>query len=172
MNYSVLTNENKSFVSNLNKNCEPNTYLEASLDPNWVKAMNDEMGALYRNHTRDIVDLPKNRKYIGCRWIYEIKYMSNAEIKRYKDILVTKGYNQIEGINYDETFSLVAKIVMVRLMICIVVNHSWSLFQLDVSNAFLCGDLIEDVYMTLPEGYYSKNDSRVCKLVKSLYGLK
>lgn len=61
---------------------------------------------------------------------------------------------------------------MVRLMICIVVNHSWSLFQLDVSNAFLCGELIEDVYMTLPEGYHSKNDSRVCKLVKSLYGLK
>lgn len=83
MNYSVLTNENKSFVSNLNKTCDPNTYLEASLDPNWVKAMNDEIGALYRNHTRDIVDLPKNRKHIGCRWIYEIKYISNGEIKRY-----------------------------------------------------------------------------------------
>ncbi|KAI3688864.1 hypothetical protein L2E82_46759 [Cichorium intybus] len=172
VNYSLLNDENKCFVSNLNKTVEPQSYFEAASDPNWIKAMNDEMEALYRNNTWEITDLPVNRKPIGCRWVYKIKYKSNGEIERYKARLVAKGYNQREGIDYEETFSPVAKMVTVRIVVNLAVNNNWTLFQLDINNAFLYGNLDEDVYMTLPQGYFTKEDKRVCKLSKSLYGLK
>ena len=136
------------------------------------KAMNLEMEALYRNNTWEITDLPKGRKPIGCRWIYKIKYKSNGEIERYKARLVAKEYNQREGIDYVETFSPVAKIVTVRIVITLAVNKNWNLYQFDINNAFLYGNLEEDVYMTLPQGYHTEGDTRVCKLLRSLYGLK
>ncbi|KAD7476990.1 hypothetical protein E3N88_00126 [Mikania micrantha] len=105
--------------------------------------MNDEMEALNRNGTWILSDLPVGRKPIGCKWIYKVKYKSNGQMDGYKAILVAKGYNQREGIDFDETFSHVVKMVTVRY-----------------------------VYMTLPEGYFSKNETKVCRLVKSLYGLK
>ena len=86
--------------------------------------------------------------------------------------MVAKGYNQRGGIDYEETFSPVAKIVTFRLVITLSVNNSWSLHQMDINNVFLYGELTQDVYMVLPQGYHEKNDTRVCKLVKSLYGLK
>ena len=78
VSYFFLNKENKCFISNLNKTLEPQSYLEACTDPNWIKAINDEMEALYRNNTWDITDFPKDRKSIGCRWIYKIKYKSNG----------------------------------------------------------------------------------------------
>ncbi|GKE70860.1 putative RNA-directed DNA polymerase [Tanacetum coccineum] len=127
---------------------------------------------LNKNNTWVITDLPLNRKPIGCKWIYKIKYKSNEEIERYKARLVAKGYNQREWVDNDETFSSVVKMVTVRCLISMAVNQGWPLFQLDVNNAFLYGNLSEDVYMTLPPGYFSMDDKRVCKLVKSLYGVK
>ncbi|GJW34408.1 ribonuclease H-like domain-containing protein, partial [Tanacetum coccineum] len=97
-----------------------------------------------------------------------VQVLNNQPLRRY----VVKGYNQKEGIDFDETFSPVVKIVTVRCLINIVVQNNWSLYQLDINNAFLYGDLDETVYMDLPEGYYSSDDKRVCKLKKSLYGLK
>lgn len=172
VNYSHLTSESLCFVSALNKSVEPSSYFEASKNPLWVDAMNAEMEALNRNGTWVLTNLPPGRKPIGCRWVYKIKYKSTGEIDRYKARLVAKGYNQREGVDFYETFSPVVKMVTVRCMISIAVNNNWDLYQLDVNNAFLYGDLTEDVYMSLPPGYFSKNDTRVCKLVKSLYGLK
>ncbi|GJZ46651.1 ribonuclease H-like domain-containing protein [Tanacetum coccineum] len=134
--------------------------------------MNKEMDALYENGTWDIVDLPPGRKAIDNKWVYRIKYLSSGAIERYKARLVAKGFNQKEGIDYDETFSPVVKIVTVRCLINLAVQCDWPLFQLDINNAFLYGDLTETVYMKLPDGYFDKNDKRVCKLKKSLYGLK
>nr|GEV17412.1 ribonuclease H-like domain-containing protein [Tanacetum cinerariifolium] len=119
-----------------------------------------------------IVDLPKGRKAIGNKWIYKIKYKASGEVKRYKARVVTKVFNQKEGFDYDETFSLVVKMVTVRCLIIVVVSHSFPLYQLDINNVFLYGDLVEDVYMTLPLGFGDDNGNKVCKLNKSLYGLK
>lgn len=130
------------------------------------------MEALNRNNTWVLVDLPPGRKPIGCKWIYKIKYKSNGEIERYKARLVAKGYSQREGLDYEETFSPVVKMVTVRCLIALAVQNKWPLFQLDVNNAFLYEDLVKDVYMTPPQGYFFENENKVCKLEKSLYGLK
>ncbi|XP_071728346.1 uncharacterized protein [Rutidosis leptorrhynchoides] len=172
VNYSMLNSDNWCFVSNLNKSIEPKTYKQAACDQNWIDAMNLEMAALNRNNTWEITELPPDRIPIGNKWVYRIKYKSNGEIERYKARLVAKGYNQQEGIDYEETFSPVVKHATIRCIVTLAVNNNWPMFQLDVNNAFLYGDLYEEVYMTLPEGYFSENDNRVCKLNKSLYGLK
>ncbi|KAM0019556.1 putative RNA-directed DNA polymerase [Helianthus debilis subsp. tardiflorus] len=172
VNYSNLSVENLCFVSSLNKMVEPSSYSEAVKDPRWVEAMNKEMEALYKNGTWVLVDLPKDRKPIGCRWIYKIKYKANGEIERFKARLVAKGYSQREGVDFGETFSPVVKMVTIRCVLSLAVQNSWPIFQLDVNNAFLYGSISEDVYMSLPPGYFSENETKVCKLVKSLYGLK
>ncbi|KAF5771878.1 putative RNA-directed DNA polymerase [Helianthus annuus] len=105
VNYACLSGDSVSFISGLNKTVEPSTYREAVKDPKWVEAMNLEMEALLRNNTWEVVELPANRKPIGCKWIFKIKYKANGEIERYKARLVAKGYNQREGLDFGETFS-------------------------------------------------------------------
>nr|GFC08127.1 ribonuclease H-like domain-containing protein [Tanacetum cinerariifolium] len=120
----------------------------------------------------EITDLPLDRKSIGGKWVYKIKYKSSGEIERYKARYVVKGYNKKEGVDFEETFSHVVKIVTVRCLINLAVQNGWMLSQLDINNAFLYGDLSETVYMDLPEGFFNPDDKRVCRLKKSLYGLK
>ncbi|XP_071686851.1 uncharacterized protein [Rutidosis leptorrhynchoides] len=106
--------------------------------------------------------------------VFRIKYKANEEIERYKARLVAKGYSKKEHIDYEETFSPIVKHVTVRCFITLAVQNNWPLYQLDINNAFLYGDLKEEIYMTIPEGYYTEaaNTNKVCKLTKSLYGLK
>ena len=134
--------------------------------------MNAELSALEMNDTWDLVPLPPGKKPIGCRWVYKIKCKPDGTVDKYKARLVAKGYNQIEGLDFHDVFSPVAKNVTVRLLLALTAAHSWHLHQLDVNNAFLHGPLDEDVYMSLPEGYQTSDSSYVCKLKKSLYGLK
>ncbi|GJR23450.1 ribonuclease H-like domain-containing protein [Tanacetum coccineum] len=126
------------------------------------------MEALNRNNTRDITDLPKGRKHVGSKWVYKIKYKSNGEIERYKARFVAKGCSKKEGLDYEETFPPVVKMVTIRYVLSLVVQNQWSIFQLDVNNAFLYGELDEDVYMSLSDGYYVPGDKRVWKLKRSL----
>ncbi|XP_071728013.1 uncharacterized protein [Rutidosis leptorrhynchoides] len=121
VNYSFLNCENYDFVSSLNKSVEPSCYKHAINDPNWREAMNLEMEALNKNNTWVITELPPDRKPIGNKWVYKIKYKSNGEIERYKARLVAKGYSQKEGIDYDETFSPVVKHVTIRCVITLAV---------------------------------------------------
>ncbi|GJX62715.1 ribonuclease H-like domain-containing protein [Tanacetum coccineum] len=172
VNYSNLSVDNFVLTTSINKIYESTTYLEVVKDSRWIEAMNQEMEALNRNNTWEITDLLSNRKPIGCKWVFRVKYKANDEVERFKARLVAKGFNQREGIDYEETFSPVVKIVTVRCVSSLAINNKWSLFQLDINNAFLYGDLEEDVYMSMPEGYSDKNDKKVGNLVKSLYGLK
>ncbi|GJU24542.1 reverse transcriptase domain-containing protein [Tanacetum coccineum] len=136
------------------------TYLEAVKDNRWIEAMNQEMVALNRNNTWEITDLPSGRKPIGFKWVFKVKYKASGEVERFKARLVAKGFNQREGIDYEETFLPVVKIVTVRCVLSLAIKNKWSLFQLDVNNAFLYDDLEEDVYMSLPEGYSDVNEKK------------
>jgi len=115
--------------------------------------MNEEMKALDSRGTWKLVSAPTDAVIVGCRWVFTLEYCPDGSVDRYKTRLVTKGYTQTYGINYFETFSPVAGLSSIRISFSIAVNLSWSLFQLDVKNIFLYGDLQEEVYMEQPPGY-------------------
>ena len=111
------------------------------------------MAALYSNGTWELVALPPDKSPVGCRWVYTVKVGPDGQIDRLKAHLVAKGYTQQYGLDYYDTFSPVAKIAYVRLLLSMAAMHSWLLFQLDIKNAFLHGDLAEEVYMEQPPGF-------------------
>ncbi|GKA12517.1 putative RNA-directed DNA polymerase [Tanacetum coccineum] len=134
--------------------------------------MKKEIQALEQNKTWTLEELPNGKKAIDSKWVYKIKYKPNGDVERYKARLVAKGCTQMEGVDFHETFAPVAKLVTVRTLLTVAVKREWQIHQLDVNNAFLHGDLHEEVYMKVPQGFKKENDNRVCKLKKSLYGLK
>lgn len=115
--------------------------------------MTTELQALENNHTWMVISLPLGRHAIGCKWVYKTKLCEDGTLERHKARLVAKGYTQLEGIDYLDTFSPVAKLAIVKLLLLVAAVKHWSLTQLDVSNAFLHGDLVEDVYTTLSPRY-------------------
>jgi len=120
-----------------------------------------------------LVVLPEDKKAIGCKWVYKVKDNADGFVSRYKARLVAKGYAQTYGINYEETYSLVAKMTTVRAIIAMVAAKGWSLHQMDVKNVFFHGDLQEEMYMEQPPGYVNQtHPNLVCRLKKTLYGLK
>ncbi|XP_073268340.1 uncharacterized protein [Populus alba] len=161
-----------AFTSSVSSIYEPKTYKQASSIPHWQHAMTNEITALEKNQTWDLVILPPNKTVIGCKWVYKVKFQADGQVERYKARLVAKGYTQQEGIDFFDTFSPVAKITTVRVLLTIAAANNWHLHQFDVDNAFLHGDLHEEVFMQLPPSYSNHNDPRVCKLKKSIYGLK
>lgn len=177
LSYSALSDSYLIFINAVNKIPEPHTYAQAQQIQEWCDAMGIEIQALEENETWIICSLPPGKKAVGCRWVYKVKLNADGSLERYKARLVAKGYTQKEGLDYVDTFSPVAKLTTVKLLIAVVAAKGWSLTQLDISNAFLNGDLQEEIYMTLPPGYSSKEGdsfppNAVCKLKKSLYGLK
>ncbi|RVW60670.1 Retrovirus-related Pol polyprotein from transposon TNT 1-94 [Vitis vinifera] len=146
---------------------------EALSHPGWRQAMVDEMAALHSNGTWDLVVLPSGKSTVGCRWVYAVKVGPDGQVDRLKARLVAKGYTQVYGSDYGDTFSPVAKIASVRLLLSMAAMCSWPLYQLDIKNAFLHGDLAEEVYMEQPPGFVAQGESGlVCRLRRSLYGLK
>ncbi|CAL8168924.1 unnamed protein product [Prunus armeniaca] len=141
----------KAFVHQLSAIHIPTKVSEALKDPKWVQAIKEEMKALEKNQTWTLETIPRGKKTIGCRWVFTIKHNADGSIERYKARLVAKGYTQTYGIDYEETFALVAKL-----------NTS----------AFLHGELTEEVYMDIPPGYNTTQTGTVCRLRKALYGLK
>ena len=157
---------------NFSSEIEPRNYQEAISQQCWHDAMRDEIAALKLNNTWEIVDTLANVKPIGCKWVYKIKRNSDGSVERYKARLVAKGFSQVEGIDFFETFSPIVKMTTVHVILALASIYRWDLQQLDVSNAFLHGDLSEEVYMSIPPGLQGHGSPRCCKSKKSLYGLK
>ena len=130
-----------------------------------------ELTALEQHNTWVLTELPRDKKAIRCKWVYRVKYRADGSIKRYKARLLAKGFTQTEGLDFLNTFSLVAKITTIQLLLALATTQRWHLKQLDVNNAFLHGDLHEEVYMQLPNGVAASKPNLVCILQKSLYGL-
>uniref|UniRef100_A0A2N9FNI5 Reverse transcriptase Ty1/copia-type domain-containing protein n=1 Tax=Fagus sylvatica TaxID=28930 RepID=A0A2N9FNI5_FAGSY len=127
---------------------EPHTYREVSTNPLWQPVMADELDALHKTHTWDMTTLPSGKSVVGCKWVYKIKTRADGSVECYKACLVARGFTQEYGIDYKETFA-----------------------PMDVKNAFLNGDLLEEVYMQPPPGY-PDSQNQVCRLRRALYGLK
>ena len=141
--------------------------------PEWLEAMKEEFAALTHNNTWTLVPRPHNRPVIGCKWIYKNKPSSDGTTHKYKAHLVAKGFLQEGGIDYHETFSPVIKTTIVRLLLALAISQGWHIRQLDISNAFLHGDLQEIIYKDQPPGFHNTQfPHHVCQLRKSLYGLK
>ena len=146
---------------------------EAIRDPGWKAAMDEDMAALAKNNMWELTTLPKGKKLVGCRWVFTPKFQVDRTLERLKARLVAKGYAQTEGLDYGETFAPVEKFNTVQVLIAVAAKCDWEILQFDVKNAFLRGELEEEVYMHLPPGYHLTNkDNQVCKLKKVLYGLK
>ncbi|PKU75288.1 Retrovirus-related Pol polyprotein from transposon TNT 1-94 [Dendrobium catenatum] len=152
---------------------DPTSYTQAVKTEHWRQAMSQEFQALQAQGTWELVKPEPHYNVLGCRWTFRTKFNSDGTIARYKARLVAKGYNQEHGIDYTETFSPVAKMPTIRVLILTALHYNWNIHQLDVSNAFLHGTLSENVYMQQPQGFQdSLHPNHVCKLKKALYGLK
>ncbi|CAH9085369.1 unnamed protein product [Cuscuta europaea] len=139
------------FVQRLNEIPIPNSVSEALGKKEWRDAMQEEIRALEKNHTWDIVTKLPRRHVVGCRWIFTVKYMADGSLERYKARLVAKGYTQTYGIDYQETFASVAKLNTVCILLSLASHFDWHLLQFDVKNAFLHGDLHDEIYMYIPQ---------------------
>ena len=152
---------------------EPWNFSEAKSMTVWVKACEDEITSIEKNHTWILVDLPAGAKAIGLKWVFKIKRNPDGSVNKYKARLVAKGYVQRHGIDYDEVFAPVARIETICLIISLAASHGWEVYHLDVKTIFLHGDLKEEVYVKQPEGFEVKgSEEKVYKLSKALYGLK
>ncbi|KAL6318435.1 hypothetical protein AAG906_041201 [Vitis piasezkii] len=134
----------KALVHKLSADGVPDTVSEAMNNPKWIQAIEEEMKALQKNDTWALVPLPEGKKTVGCRWVFSVKHKADGSVERYKARLVAKGYTQTYGVDYQETFSPVAKLNTMRVLISLAANLDWPLHQFDIKNAFLHGDLEEE----------------------------
>uniref|UniRef100_A0A2N9IGQ9 CCHC-type domain-containing protein n=1 Tax=Fagus sylvatica TaxID=28930 RepID=A0A2N9IGQ9_FAGSY len=156
---------------------DPSTFqeaIESSEKDKWMEAMVEENESLSKNKTWELTELPKGKKPIGCKWVFKKKEaVSEKEGERFKARLVAKGYSQRHGIDYDEVFSPVVRHTSIRAVLALVADQDLELEQLDVKTAFLHGNLEEEIFMEQPEGFKQPGtENLVCRLKKSLYGLK
>jgi hypothetical protein len=173
VSYERCSPSYKGFIASLDSTSIPKNWEDAVRDPKWKAAMLEEMSALEKNKTWELVELPSGKEAVGCKWVYTVKHNIEGKVERFKARLVAKGYSQTYGIDYEETFAPVAKMNTIRTLISCSSNLGWDLHQLDIKNAFLHGDLHEEVYMRIPPGFNTpQTDGKVLRLHRSLYGLK
>lgn len=152
---------------------EPSSVEEASKQQVWKDAMDEEYQSILNNNVWDIVPRPKGKSDVSSKWLYKIKHAMDGSIEKYKARFVARGFSQQEGIDYEETFALVARYTSIRTIIAIAVAKGWKLHQMDVKTIFLNGVIEEEVYIKQPEGFMiHRKESHVCRLKKAIYGLK
>jgi hypothetical protein len=154
---------------------DPRTYKQAMNSPDmlhWKKAMLEEINALLQNGTWEIVRLPEGEKAIGSGWVFKIKRNADGSIERYKGRFVAKGFSQRPGLDFTEVFAPTVRMATVRLILAIAAIEGLHLRSVDISNAFLKGDLEEEIYMKQPEGFHELGPEYVLRLKKAIYGLK
>ncbi|XP_073016671.1 uncharacterized protein [Primulina eburnea] len=172
VSYSRLSPQFSMFSGNVSSVHIPRNIQEALESPEWKKAVHEELGALEKNQTWVLEELPVGKSTVGCKWVFTPKFNAERILERYKARLVAKGFTQTYGIDYSETFAPVAMMNTVQVLLSIAVNLDWPLQQLDVKNAFLNGMLEEEVFMDPPPGFEGTCGKKVCRLKKALYGLK
>ncbi|KAE9586232.1 putative RNA-directed DNA polymerase [Lupinus albus] len=172
LSYDNLSSRHRFFSLSISTNTAPTHYHEVIQHDCWKDAIQNELTALEKNNTWTLTNLPKDKHAIACKWVFKIKHKAGGNIERYKARLVAKGYNQIEGVDYLDTFSPVIKMTTIRVILSFTAIFNWHLHQLDVNTTFLHGDLNEEVYMKAPHGLNVQKSGMVCKLHKSVYGLK
>jgi len=139
----------------------------------WKNAMEEELESLKKNDTWDRVTLPNGRRNIASKWIFKKKTNSVGHVEKFKLQLVAKGYLQVEGVDFDEIFSPIAKLTSIILPMYLATKFDLEIEQMDVMRTFILGDLEEEIYMKQPEGSPMKEiEELVFRLKKSLYGLK
>jgi hypothetical protein len=139
----------------------------------WKQATDSEYNSLIENETWELVSLPEGKNVVGRKWVFKVKRDENGCVQRYKARLVAQGYTQAEGVDYSEVFSPVIRNTTIRSLLALSNAKNWEVHQMDVKTAFLQGNLEEEIYMRQPDGYVNKElPNHVCKLKKSIYGLK
>ena len=155
---------------------DPLTVKEALSSPEKrerMKAMESEINSVNTNKVWDLAELPCGRKAIGSKWVFKRKYDSGGNMKQHKARLISQGFLQKHGFDNDETFYSVVRCELVRTVIALAAKHDLKLHQLDITTAFLNGELNEDICMKHPEGFEVKSQEHlVCKLNRSQFGLK
>ena len=147
--------------------------LQGAHGEKWQKAMDSEMESLRENGVYEIVDRPAGKKIVKSKWVLRVKTNEKGEIEKYKARVVAKGFSQVEGVDYDQTFSPTVRFESIRQMVALGTSKSMAMHQMDVTTAFLYAPLEEEVYMEQPEGTAKKGEEKkVMRLLKCLYGLK
>jgi hypothetical protein len=152
---------------------EPTFFEESIQKKEWADAMTEEYQSIIKNNVWEIVPRSKSKDVVSSKWIFKIKHVVDGSIKKYKARFVAHGFSQKEGIDYEETFSSVARYTSIRTIIALAVKMKWKLHQMDVKTAFLNGVIEEEVYIEQPQIFEVEDKkTHVCKLKKALYRLK
>ncbi|KAG8491313.1 hypothetical protein CXB51_014564 [Gossypium anomalum] len=148
----VETYKTKAYIATVSS-VTPTDIHEAMAIPSWQVAVHDEIQALVKKNTWDLVSSPPNRSLVGCKWLFKVKTNPDGNVARNKVCLIAQGFSQAPGLDYHETFCSVVKANIVRTVLALAVSCKWKLRQVDVNNAFLNRDLAEDIYMKQPIGF-------------------
>lgn len=148
---------------------DPIYFEEACYEKKWCQAMKEEIAAINKNQTWSLCKLPTGKKTIGLKWVFKTKFGINGEIIKYKARLVVKGYLQQHGIDFEETFSPVARFETVHIFLALEAQQNWSVFQFDVKSAFLNSDLNEEFYVEQPQGFIEQGKEGMVYRLKKLY---
>jgi hypothetical protein len=152
---------------------EPTTFEEAIQKEQWKEAMTEEHQSIMKNEVWEIIPRPKEKSVVTSKWVYKIKHVADRSVDKYKARFITRGFSQKEGEDYDKTFAPVARYTSIRAIISLATSMGWNLHQMDVKTTFLNGYIEEEVYIEQPQGFeVHSRDTQICRLKKSLYGLK